>query len=340
MKPLAAIALCLAAAGALASCGIFTAPISVPAAVASNANYSFHGPVVDQNGNSLDGVIMRFSKSHHFWTPIKGGTDIEAESTRRVDHTFDLDERGSFLEVTFSKDGYYDAGFRFMAESKEDVTSSYGTWPNIKNFPVVLLTKKPADALLDRFNAAISYSDYPIATCIAIDNVATNGRTGDIQYLGKDAQDPTVFPPGTLYLTLVKEAPPAMNVKGEIDPAELDIPGSVTLHLAGKNNGFLRIEPKVGFHPIATSDTAPDGGYVPELTFPRARLKAMRSADPQDIILAHEYFFFRANNRYGKGVFSWENRAGKPSFRYELYVQPEQNIRDLTTHGNANYPSH
>jgi len=290
---------------------------------------------VDQDGKSLDGVIMRFSKSHHFWTPIRGGTDIGGESTRRVDHTFDIDERGSFLEVTFSKDGYYDAGFRFTTDSKEDITSNYGTWPNIKNFPVVLLTKKPEDALLARFNGTISYADYPVANCIAINNVATNGSTGDIQYMGKDAEDPTVFPPGTLYLTLVKEAPPAMNAKGEIDPAELDMPGKVTLHLAGKENGFVRIEPKVGFHPIATGDAAPEGGYVAELTFNRARLKAMRTADANDIMLAHEYFFFRVNGRYGKGVFSWESRGGKPAFRYELYVQPEANIRDLTTHARG-----
>ena len=334
MKVIAGIALCVAAA-MFASCGIFTAPVSLPAAVAENANYEFHGPVVDQNGNSLDGVIMRYSKSRHFWTPIRGGTDVEAESTRRVDHTFDIDERGRFLEVTFSKDGYYDAGFRFNADSKEDITSSYGIWQNIKNFPVVLLTKKPEDALLAKFSGTITYANYPVENCIAIDNVASNGKTGDIQYQGKDAEDPTVFPPGTLYLTLVKEAPPAMNAKGEIDPAELDMPGKVTLHLAGRNNGFVRIEPKVGFHPMATGDTAPESGYVSELTFNRARLKAMRSADSQDIILANEYFFFRANERYGKGVLSWENRSGKPAFHYQLYVQPELNIRDLTTHSIA-----
>src|SRR6476661_560009 len=115
MKVFSAMVLCVAAA-TLASCGIFTAPVSLPAAVAENANYAFHGPVVDQDGKSLDGVIMRFSKSHHFWTPIRGGTDIGGESTRRVDHTFDIDERGSFLDVTFSKDGYYDAGFRFTTD--------------------------------------------------------------------------------------------------------------------------------------------------------------------------------------------------------------------------------
>lgn len=337
ISPLFIVSLVVSAAAAagLAGCGIFTAPLSLPAAVAENANYAFRGPLVDQNGNSLEGVIMRYSKSRHFWTPIRGGTDVDAEVTRRVDRTFDIDERGSFLEVTFSKDGYYDAGFRFTADTPDDVTSGMGLWPNIKPFPVVLLTRKPEDPVLARFNQSIAYANYPVADAIALPNLATNGNTGEVVYKEKDAQDPTVFPPGTLYLTLVKEAPPAINARGDIDPAELDIPGAVTLHLAGRGNGFVRIEPRVGFHPMATADVAPTAGYARELTFPRQRLKAMRAARNDDIVLAHEYFYLHANGRFGKGVFSWSNRGGKPVFTYDLYLQPEVGIRELTTHAMA-----
>jgi hypothetical protein len=83
---------------------------------------------------------------------------------------------------------------------------------------------------------------------------------------------------------------------------------------------------------MATSDNAPDGSYSPQLTFDRDRLKAMRQASNDDIIGAHEYFFFRAGKHYGKGMFSWGNKAGKPAFRYKLFIQPQEDNRNLRTH--------
>ncbi len=83
---------------------------------------------------------------------------------------------------------------------------------------------------------------------------------------------------------------------------------------------------------MASNDAAPPGGYVRELTINRTRLKTMRTSPMNDIINAYEYFFFRAGNRYGKGVFSWSSRSGKPAFHYELFLQPVPDNRELITH--------
>jgi len=186
------------------------------------------------------------------------------------------------------------------------------------------------EAPLAKFQARISYENYPNAEAISLPNVATEGRTGEVKYAGKDAEDPTLFPPGTLYLTLDKAPPTVMDAKGNIDPADLDVPNKITLHLPGPQSGLIRIAPAIGYHPMMLTDLAPVQGYAPTLSFDRARLKAMRLAGSDDIVGGYEYFFFRTGNRYGKGVLTWANKAGKPIFTYQLYVQKRLEDRNLT----------
>ena len=327
--PLIAASAVAVASLLLTGCGIITFPLSLGAAVASNASFSFKGKVVDASGQAVDGVIVKLANSHHVWTPLAGSKDIPDVIMRRADGNYGFDTRGSYTEFTFSKDGYQEAYFRLTAERPDDVYTRAGIWHKGEDFPVVLLSSRAPQAPLVRFNSSISYGDYPVADAIALPNLATNAAAGDVLYAGKDAEDPTVFPAGTLYATLDKEPPTALNAKGDIDLADLDIPSHVTLHLPGPQSGFITLAPRVGFHPIDTTDLAPAGGYVHELTFTRERLKEMRAGNQENIIEAHEYFLFRAGHYYGKGVFSWGMQAGKPAFRYELYIQPEPDNRDL-----------
>ena len=80
--------LAIAATVATASCGILTAPVSLPAAVAENATITFKGTVVDNNGKPLGGVVSRLENRHHFWTPIAGSRDVYDHMLRRVDQEF------------------------------------------------------------------------------------------------------------------------------------------------------------------------------------------------------------------------------------------------------------
>ncbi len=316
----------------LANCGILTAPISLPKAVSENATYHFNGRIIDENGKTLDGVVCVVSNNHFLWAPLSGYKEVAEPVTRRVDGKFDFTTRGSSCDFTFSKDGYYDASYRFNADHPDLITTGNGIWHNQENFTVVLPHSRTPTAQLIHTKLSIDYANYPKSDAIALLNVATQGATGDLIYRNKDAEDPTVFPIGTLYATLDKEPPQPLNAKGDIDVAELDIPHHVTLHLPGKDSGFIPIKPQTGLVPMLTTDLAPDAGYQHELTFTRARLKAMRSADAANIIEAHEYFFFRAGTYYGKATFSWAIRGGKPVFEYDLYLQPEPNNRDLSLH--------
>jgi hypothetical protein len=187
------------------------------------------------------------------------------------------------------------------------------------------------DAYLAHHTATISYEHYPIADVISLPNLLTDGATGDVVYKDKDATDPTVIPDGTLYAVVDNAPPKAINQFGQIDPAELDIPNAITLRIAGAQTGIMRMSPRAGLHPMLVSTVAPEVGYAPELTIGRERLKEMRLADRRMIAEAHEYFYFRVADRYGRGVLSWENRSGKPQFRYELFYQRRPATRDLTT---------
>jgi len=319
-------------AASLPSCGILTAPLSFPKAVAENATYHFNGRIIDETGKPLDGVVCIVSNNHYLWAPLSGHKEVSEPVTRRVDGKFDFVTRGSSCDFTFSKDGYFDASFRFNADHPDLVTTGTGTWHNMEGFSVVLAHSRTPTAQLIHTQHTITYIDYPNSDAISLINLATSGSTGDAIFKGKDAEDPTIFPLGTLYATLDKEPPQALNAKGDIDVAELDIPHHVTLHLPGKDAGFIPIKPQTGMVPMLTTDTAPDAGYQHELTFTRARLKAMRSANNDNIIEAYEYFFFHAGPYFGKATFSWAIRGGKPVFLYDLYLQPEPNNRDLSLH--------
>ncbi len=88
--------------------------------------------------------------------------------------------RGSFMELTFSKDNFQDVSCRFTTDQGNQVFTTDGLWPNIKGFPVVMISSVTPESLLAHFNSAISYAEYPIADAIALPNLATDGRSGDI----------------------------------------------------------------------------------------------------------------------------------------------------------------
>jgi hypothetical protein len=322
-----------AAVAGLSGCGVATAPVSVAAAVASNANYNFKGTVVDQAGMPLDGVLMAKEWHHLFWTPVRGGKSTDEHSLQRVDRSFSVAERGTDMEIKFTKDGYHDARFNFRAPDNDTVFTPDGDWPNTENFPVVLYARNKPDDRLKKWSGAIDYIQYPTTNVIELDRLGDNSMFRTLE-----ATNASRSKPGTLYLTLTKEAPPTINAKGDVDPADANLPGRITLHITGAENGFVRITPRVGYHPIRSSEVAPTLGYVPELTIDRKRLQQMRRAPISRIIEAHEYFYFRANGHYGKGSIRWLQSVDKDikatppvAFQYSLWLQPNENDPNIIT---------
>ena len=316
---------------AVGGCGIVFAPFTFASAVSSNANYDFKGTVVDPAGHPLDGVVAVKSSQRRLWAPLEGTTNTHNQDYIRVDGDFVIEVRGSNLSVTFSKNGYRDAVFTFSAEASKEISTNMGHWRNAPDFAVLMMPINARDAYLAHHTATISYEHYPIADMISLPNLLTEGASGDVVYKDKETTDPTVIPDGTLYAIIDNAPPKAINQFGQIDPAELDIPNSLTLRIAGPDTGLLRMPSRPGLHPMLVSTVAPDTGYAPELAISRERLKEMRKADGGSIAEAHEYFYFRVGDRFGKGVLSWNNSAGKPQFSFDLYFQRRPATRDLTT---------
>ena len=336
MRTVAALAAGVAALAELLSggCGILSAPVSVPAAVAQNAGFSLEGTVVDNHGVPLEGVLLSQELNHYWWTPIKGGDVSHEPKLRRVDRTVAVNERGEDLHLTFALDGYHHAEYSFQARDADLVETPQGAWKNAPNFPVVLYPDKP-DANLKTWRGNINYAEYPRAQVIDLNAVGSlKGPT-----IVRSADEAAAAPDGTLYLTLTPQTPQPINNSGELDPADINLPAEVTLHITGAGNGFVRIVPKLGYAPIQASDTAPAEGYAPTLTIDRSRLKEMRKASMNLIIEPREYFFFRANGRYGKGWFSWSQRVDEKQkgiapaiFGYALWIQPQAGDVNLTTY--------
>ena len=68
----------------LPSCGIVTAPLSVPEAIAKNADFSLRGVVVDPSGKPLENVILAQELGHYFWTADGRGKTTNEQTIRLV----------------------------------------------------------------------------------------------------------------------------------------------------------------------------------------------------------------------------------------------------------------
>ncbi len=315
----------------LQGCGVVFAPFSYAEARSSNANYVFRGTVVDPAGKPIEGVVAVKSSERRLWDALSGTASHHNEDFMRVDGDFIMTVRGSNLSVTFSKNGYRDAVYNFSAAANQEISTTMGTWKNAPDFAVLLIPVNARDAYLAHHSASIAYEHFPMTDMISLPNLLSDGASGDVVYRNKDATDATVIPDGTLYAIMDSAPPKAINQFGQIDPAELDIPNSVTLRIAGPDTGFIRMNTRPGLHPMLVSTQAPESGYESDLTLTRERLKEMRLAQGNAIGAANEYFYFRVGDRFGKGVFSWTSRSGKPHFTYDLYLQRRPATGDLTT---------
>jgi len=301
------VSVLLIAVGLIGGCGIITAPVSGPAAVASNMNFSLQGPVVDQNDKPLDGVLMSQRLRHRFWTPVRGGAETNESKLRVMDGQYSVSERGATLDLSFTCDGYYHTSYSMSAADWPMVSTPYGAW-NMKGvgvLPVVMYAMVPRDEM----NLMI--------------------------YEGRSSDGPHNRP---ISLEIEKGELRARNSAGDIDPVDVNLPAKVTLRVNGKEGGFVRVEPRFGYAPMQACEAAPESGYEPTLVIDRERLREMRLARGDDIVNGHEYFYFRSDGRYGKGMIAWsstfargEKEPRAAEFRYVLFQAREVGDRRLVS---------
>ena len=141
MKALPPVALSLLAFSALflaGNCGLFTAPVSAPAAVLENANFNLSFQLLHSDGTPLRNVILEQHLSHHFWTPIAGGTDTNENKNIFCQDQASINERGSDIRCAFKREGFYDNFLWMRASDTRTLLTNYGQWPYSTNFPIVL----------------------------------------------------------------------------------------------------------------------------------------------------------------------------------------------------------
>jgi hypothetical protein len=320
------------AAAMLAGCGVLFGWATFPAAVAINSNYEFAGHVVDDLGNPVDDCLVKVEVTHLVWGAVEGLKNNDNNLLRRIDRTFKFETRGTDTKFTFTHEGFEDRVFFFSGKDTGMVIAAEGMWPNAKDFPVVLVRKARGEGYAKAWRENVDYSQYPNVQGIDLER-------GPV--VAADVEKEGAFRPGVVYMTLRKEPPAVINAKGDVDPAGANVPGAVTLHVADRGGGFVRMEPRVGFPPMLASE-APEAGYVAELTIDRQRLLEMRKADRRDVLKAKTYFFFKSNGRYGKGSVGWtdavigDQKTAPPlRFSFELWVNPEAGDRDVRGKGDG-----
>jgi len=95
-------------------CGIVTAPVSVPEAVAANRNMHLEGTITDAAGNALTDVTLSVQKGHTYWDAAMGQRVDYEDSSSIVSGQFSVSRRGSTrVQLIFAKPGYVPALVEF-----------------------------------------------------------------------------------------------------------------------------------------------------------------------------------------------------------------------------------
>jgi len=100
------------------ACGILTAPVTVPAAIAQNHNAQLEGTITDEQGQLLHDVTLSVQKSHVWWDAVQGERVENETSETSVSETFSVWRRSSGpIRLIFSKQGYLPTQISFDDKS-------------------------------------------------------------------------------------------------------------------------------------------------------------------------------------------------------------------------------
>lgn len=112
------------------ACGIFTAPVSIPSAIAENHNAQLEGTITTADGTPLSDVTLTVRKTHAYWDAVMGTVNKYEDSSTLVSEKFSVWRRGnSKVQLIFTKPGYLPAMVEFDATTLS-VTNAATTQPN------------------------------------------------------------------------------------------------------------------------------------------------------------------------------------------------------------------
>jgi hypothetical protein len=165
----------------MTACGIITAPVTVPNAIARNVDFHVNATVVDPAGKPLDNVILSQELHHYFWSPTAAsGTVTDERSSRLINGPFTVNERGALLKLHFSRDGFFDQTCIINAGTPTRITTDElinglregpRSWVLSPDLHIVMIPRTP-DAGLLHAGANCFYSDYPRMWAVTLPPVA------------------------------------------------------------------------------------------------------------------------------------------------------------------------
>jgi hypothetical protein len=131
--------------------------------------------------------------------------------------------------------------------------------------------------------------------------------------------------PHSLYAVITRQPTKTTGPEHRVDPLDLNLPASLAFKINDPDAGFIPYTPLPGTPPLVQMSQAPESGYLPELALSDKRLRDMRDTKKTLVTERNEFFYFKANGRYGKGIVSWtrnDNDTGPLKLSMVLINQP------------------
>ncbi len=325
--------LLLVALIASSGCGLATAPVSLPAAIARNTDITLRGVVMDDEGKPLDEVLVDVDRFYMTWRPLGGEQCESKQEILLVSREFEMKLHGYAFGLNFHKRGYGARQIKYSQGSflqwDRDRRPSAGPmevrmlWPGDTERARIVLPR------FDRELPPLRYLDAPLAPGLVVVDVAALAA-GAYRPVSELSGPITQLAAGMLGVQVGPR--PALSRERD-DSVDLDPPEWITLRIGG-TDGFLQYAPLLGCGPLEQMTEAPLAGYVNEISLTSAELRRMHDSYAKERNVPVErgirYWYFRSNGKYGKIAIGWYP-VGHPHPRnlyLSVQIQPSGS-RDL-----------
>ena len=282
-----------AALGILPGCGVLSAPVSVPAAIAGNGLLGLHGRILDERGNPLDDVLITVKRRYVLWHA--NGTYPEyGTKTFISSHELDIPQRrAASLEFSFHKDGYQDVPV--VVNTKEiDAGREHWTWPRDARL----------DVIMPKIGAVYTMTYTNVVLIEDMTDPAWLPSTDLTDLFGGKPLVPPGSPAHKWYVTSVPRPLKTTGPNREIDPLDINLPASLTFHLDDGDDGLLLTDLAASTNPLLQAP--PDTNYPHEFTLTAERLRRLRAREGSKFAYDRSArFYFRVAGHRGFCVIVW-----------------------------------
>lgn len=334
---------------AVTACGLITAGVSVPEAFTHNNNLGLKGTIRDDQGNPVDDVVVTVKREYYLWHADRSYPEFDT-LTLMANHTFDIPSRRAHeLTFTFRKPGYLDQTLTVAQNyiKGENRWLEGDQWPLDTAVQVVLLAKDRPIPALRWLALQVDFTDPTKNPVIDLTKALPTSADPSLGYSREHTvmmsgnaltvlpggEGAWIAPPLALYASIERQPTKTTGPEHRVDSLDLNMPARLRLRINDADAGFAVFIPGAGTHPLAQMTLAPENAYLPEFTLSEARLRQLRNPASNLISERNEFFYFRANGKYGKGVISWahtSDETGPLRLFLALMIQPD-GTRNLTT---------